>query len=148
MWPFDVRAETTAVSPVGGDRTRCGATSSRARAVARQVTRYGLILGLLFAVVFAVTYGRVGNVSARLLSLYVAGGMLLSLYVVPSLKYPAKSFKSDETDSAAPSMRPTRWPAATPWRSSPSTAWVRSSARVAGGGTSCACGCVELTTCV
>jgi hypothetical protein len=43
----------------------------------------------LFAVVFAVAYGRVGNVSARVLSLYVAGGMLLSLYVVPALKYPA-----------------------------------------------------------
>jgi predicted cobalt transporter CbtA len=46
-------------------------------------------MGALFAVVFAVAYGRVGNVSARLLSVYVAGGMLLSLYVVPSLKYPA-----------------------------------------------------------
>jgi len=34
-------------------------------------------------------FGRVGNVSARVLSLYVAGGMLLSLYVVPALKYPA-----------------------------------------------------------
>ena len=52
------------------------------------VLAFSVAMGALFAVVFAVTYGRVGNVSARLLSLYVAGGMLLSLYVVPALKYP------------------------------------------------------------
>ena len=56
-------------------------------------------MGALFAIVFAVAYGRVGHVSARLLSLYVAGGMLLSLYVVPSLKYPASppGLSLDET---------------------------------------------------
>jgi Probable cobalt transporter subunit (CbtA) len=56
-------------------------------------------MGALFAIVFAVAYGRVGNVSARLLSLYIAGGMLLSLYVVPSLKYPASppALSLDET---------------------------------------------------
>jgi predicted cobalt transporter CbtA len=53
------------------------------------VLAFSVAMGALFAVVFAVTYGRVGSVSARLLSLYVAGGMLLSLYVVPALKYPA-----------------------------------------------------------
>lgn len=53
------------------------------------VLAFSVAIGALFAVVFAVTYGRVGDVSARLLSLYVAGGMLLSLYVVPNLKYPA-----------------------------------------------------------
>ncbi|WP_264028457.1 CbtA family protein [Mycolicibacterium pyrenivorans] len=50
---------------------------------------FSVAIGALFAVVFAVAYGRVGDVSARLLSLYIAGGMLLSLYVVPNLKYPA-----------------------------------------------------------
>ncbi len=53
------------------------------------VLAFSVAMGALCAVVFAVTYGRVGNVSARLLALYVAGGMLLSLYVVPTLKYPA-----------------------------------------------------------
>ena len=53
------------------------------------VLLFSLAIGALFAVAFAVTYGRVGNISARLTSLYVAGGMLLSLYVVPALKYPA-----------------------------------------------------------
>jgi predicted cobalt transporter CbtA len=53
------------------------------------VLLFSVAIGALFAVVFAVAYGRVGDISARLLSLYVAGGMLLSLYVVPALKYPA-----------------------------------------------------------
>ncbi|KUI36752.1 CbtA family protein [Mycobacterium sp. GA-2829] len=60
---------------------------------------FSVAMGALFAIVFAVAYGRVGNVSARLLSLYIAGGMLLSLYVVPSLKYPASppALSLDET---------------------------------------------------
>src|SRR5439155_14906897 len=53
------------------------------------VLAFSVAMGALFAVVFAVTYRRVGNVSTRLLSLYLACGMLLSLYVVPALKYPA-----------------------------------------------------------
>ncbi|MGA5462969.1 CbtA family protein [Mycobacterium sp. NPDC050041] len=56
------------------------------------VLLFSLAIGAIFAVVFAVAYSRVGAkgmVSARLLSVYVAGGMLLSLYVVPFLKYPA-----------------------------------------------------------
>ena len=63
------------------------------------VLAFSVAMGALFAVVFAVAYGRVGNVSARLLSLYVAGGMLLSLYVVPALKYPANppALSLDET---------------------------------------------------
>ena len=52
------------------------------------VLAFSVAMGALFAVVFAVAYGRVGNVSARLVSVYVAGGMLLSLYLVPALKYP------------------------------------------------------------
>lgn len=63
------------------------------------VLLFSLAIAAIFAVVFTVAYGRVGNVSARLLSLYVAGGMLLSLYVVPSLKYPASppALSLDET---------------------------------------------------
>jgi predicted cobalt transporter CbtA len=63
------------------------------------VLAFSVAMGALFAVVFAVTYGRVGNMSARLLSLFVAGGMLLSLYVVPTLKYPANppAVSLDET---------------------------------------------------
>lgn len=53
------------------------------------VLAFSVAMGALFAVVFAVAYGRVGNVSARVLSVLVAGAMLLSLYVIPALKYPA-----------------------------------------------------------
>ena len=52
------------------------------------VLAFSVAMAALFAVVFAVAYGRVGNISARLLSLSVAGGMLLSLYIIPFLKYP------------------------------------------------------------
>ena len=63
------------------------------------VLAFSVAMGALIAVVFAVAYGRVGNISARLLSLYVAGGMLLSLYIVPALKYPANppAVSLDET---------------------------------------------------
>ena len=63
------------------------------------VLAFSIAMAALFAVVFAVVYGRVGNISARLLSLYVAGGMLLSLYVVPALKYPSNppAVSLDET---------------------------------------------------
>lgn len=63
------------------------------------VLLFSIAIGALFAVVFAVAYGRVGDISARLLSVYVAGGMLLSLYVVPFLKYPASppALSHDET---------------------------------------------------
>lgn len=52
------------------------------------VLLFSIAIGALFAVAFAVAYGRIGNISARLTSLYVAGGMLVSLFIVPALKYP------------------------------------------------------------
>jgi hypothetical protein len=38
--------------------------------------------------VFSLAYGRVGNISARVLSVLIAAGMLISLWIVPALKYP------------------------------------------------------------
>ncbi|MGE2722007.1 CbtA family protein [Mycolicibacterium celeriflavum] len=63
------------------------------------VLAFSIAIAALFSIAFAVAYGRVGNVSARLLSVYVAAGMLLSLYVVPALKYPASppAVSLDET---------------------------------------------------
>ncbi|WP_326544950.1 CbtA family protein [Mycolicibacterium sp. ND9-15] len=66
------------------------------------VLAFSLAIAALFSVVFTVAYSRVGGkgtVSARLLSVYVAGGMLLSLYIVPALKYPASppAVSLDET---------------------------------------------------
>lgn len=50
---------------------------------------FGIAMGALFAVAYAVLVGRVGKVSARNLSLLVAGGLFLGLYLVPFIKYPA-----------------------------------------------------------
>lgn len=51
------------------------------------VLLFSIAMGALFAVVFCVAYGRF-NVSAHVLSVLVAGGMLVSLWIVPGLKYP------------------------------------------------------------
>lgn len=53
------------------------------------VLAFGVAMGALFAVAYCAAYGRVGIASPRLLSVLLAGGMFLSLYVVPFLKYPA-----------------------------------------------------------
>ncbi|HEV7853422.1 MAG TPA: CbtA family protein [Mycobacterium sp.] len=53
------------------------------------VLAFGVAMGALFAVAYCVSYGRLGTSSPRLLSVLLAAGMFLSLYVVPFLKYPA-----------------------------------------------------------
>lgn len=50
---------------------------------------YGAAMGGLFALAFAFLYGRIGDVSPRLLALLLAGAAFAALYYVPSLKYPA-----------------------------------------------------------
>src|SRR5689334_21882493 len=52
------------------------------------VLAFSVAMGALFAVVYCVLYGRVGNLTPRSLSVLLAGGMFLSLYVIPFLKYP------------------------------------------------------------
>jgi predicted cobalt transporter CbtA len=52
------------------------------------VIGFAVAMGALFAVAYCVAYGRVGNISPRLLSVLLAAGLLLSLYLVPGLKYP------------------------------------------------------------
>ena len=63
------------------------------------VLAFGVAMGALFAVAYCVAYGRVGNLSPRLLSVVLAAGMFLSLYVIPFLKYPANppAVSLDET---------------------------------------------------
>jgi Probable cobalt transporter subunit (CbtA) len=53
------------------------------------VLAFGVAMGALFAVAYCVIHGRVGNLSPRSTSMLVAGGMFLSLYLIPFLKYPA-----------------------------------------------------------
>ena len=52
------------------------------------VLAFSVAMGALFAVVYCLAHGRIGNLSPRLLSVVVAGGMFLALYVIPFLKYP------------------------------------------------------------
>ncbi|BBX29046.1 CbtA family protein [Mycolicibacterium alvei] len=48
---------------------------------------FSVAMGALLAVVFCVVYGRT-SLSARALAALTAGGMLVSLWIVPALKYP------------------------------------------------------------
>ncbi len=97
--------EATAVAAGHGAHSHGGQIGGFSRAVQVNigmglgVLTFAIAIGALLAVVFSVAYGRVGNISVRLLSLYVAGGMLVSLYLVPSLKYPASppALSLDET---------------------------------------------------
>ena len=50
---------------------------------------FGVAMGALFAVVFCITYGRVGNLEARLFSALLAAIAFIAVYLVPFLKYPA-----------------------------------------------------------
>lgn len=52
------------------------------------VLAFSVAMGALFAVAYCVAYGRIGNLSPRLLAIVLAAGMFLSLYLVPALKYP------------------------------------------------------------
>lgn len=52
------------------------------------VLAFSVGMGAILAVVFCAAYGRVGDISARTLSVLLAGATLLSLWIVPALKYP------------------------------------------------------------
>lgn len=49
---------------------------------------FGLAMGGIFAVVYCVAIGRVGAIGPRKLALLVGGGLFVSLYLVPFVKYP------------------------------------------------------------
>ncbi|WP_321948688.1 CbtA family protein [Paraburkholderia sp. J10-1] len=50
---------------------------------------YGASIGGLFALVFAYANGRVGRLSPRALSAWLALAAFVAIYMVPSIKYPA-----------------------------------------------------------
>jgi hypothetical protein len=52
------------------------------------VLLFGVAMGALFAVFFCVAYGRVGGVGARALSIRLAAGAFIVVYLVPFVKYP------------------------------------------------------------
>jgi hypothetical protein len=53
------------------------------------VVAYGAAFGGLFSLVFAYAYGRVGALSVRALSAWLALGAFITLVIVPNIKYPA-----------------------------------------------------------
>jgi hypothetical protein len=53
------------------------------------VVTYGAAFGGLFSLVFAFAYGRVGALSVRALSAWLALGAFVALVIVPNIKYPA-----------------------------------------------------------
>jgi predicted cobalt transporter CbtA len=65
------------------------------------VVVYGAAMGGLFALAFAFLYGRVGDVSPRLLALLLAVAAFAAIYYVPSLKYPANPPAVGEPDTIA-----------------------------------------------
>lgn len=65
------------------------------------VVLFGLAVGCFFGVAYCLAWGRAGRVSARRLSLLVAGGGFLLLYLVPFLKYPANPPAIGNSDTIA-----------------------------------------------
>ncbi|MFM0340907.1 CbtA family protein [Paraburkholderia fungorum] len=53
------------------------------------VVTYGAAFGGLFSLVFAYAYGRVGSLSVRALSAWLALGAFIAVVIVPNIKYPA-----------------------------------------------------------
>jgi predicted cobalt transporter CbtA len=53
------------------------------------VVTYGAAFGGLFSLVFAYAYGRVGALSVRALSAWLALGAFIALVIAPNIKYPA-----------------------------------------------------------
>ncbi|MFT4068124.1 CbtA family protein [Paraburkholderia sp.] len=53
------------------------------------VVTYGAAIGGLFSLVFAYAYGRVGALSVRALSAWLALGAFIAIVIVPNIKYPA-----------------------------------------------------------
>jgi phosphate/sulfate permease len=63
---------------------------------------FGVAMGALFAVAYAVCLGRVGNLRPRTLSMLVAGGGFLGIYLVPFIKYPANPPSIGHQETIAP----------------------------------------------
>lgn len=60
---------------------------------------FGAAIGLLFAVAFCMAYGRTGEIRPRQLSLLVAFGGFLTLFLVPFLKYPTNPPAASDPDT-------------------------------------------------
>jgi predicted cobalt transporter CbtA len=63
---------------------------------------YAVALGAVFSVVYAACLGRVGRLSPQILALLLAGAGLVSLHLVPFLKYPPNPPGASLEESARP----------------------------------------------
>ena len=63
---------------------------------------FGVAMGGLFAVAYAICLGRAGNLRPRTLSMLVAGGGFLGIYLVPFVKYPANPPSIGHPDTIGP----------------------------------------------
>ncbi len=63
------------------------------------VAVYSAAFGGLFALVFAFAYGRIGAAGPRAVSVLLAGCGFVSVYLVPTLKYPANPPSIGEPDT-------------------------------------------------
>jgi predicted cobalt transporter CbtA len=76
-------------SPVGEEEELVSRRVQSTIGLLTAVVVYGAAMGGLFALTFAFLYGRVWDVSPRLLALLLAVAAFAAIYYVPSLKYPA-----------------------------------------------------------
>ena len=91
----------TEPSPDGGEVELVSRKVQSTFGLLTAVVVYGSAMGGLFALAFAFLYGRVGEVSPRLLALLLALAAFAALYYVPSLKYPANPPAIGEPDTIA-----------------------------------------------
>lgn len=63
---------------------------------------FGIAMGALLAVVYTVCLGRVGNLRPRALSMLVAAGGFIGIYLVPFVKYPANPPSIGHPDTIGP----------------------------------------------
>lgn len=84
----------------GGEEAVSRALQSTA-GLATGILVYGVALGGIAALAFCVALGRVGRFGPRATALLVSLGALLSVYVVPFLKYPANPPAVGDPDTIA-----------------------------------------------
>jgi hypothetical protein len=92
----ELMQKTAQVSPHHGDATPAveqpelvGRAIQAGAGLLTAVVIYGAGVGGLFAIVFAFAYGRIGQLGPRPTAALLAAGGLLSVVIVPFLKYPA-----------------------------------------------------------
>ena len=85
----EATAKGLPVPPADAEEELVSRTTQAGIGLFTGVMVYCTAFGGLFALVFALVYGRMGDLGPRATSALLAGAGLISVYVVPYLKYPA-----------------------------------------------------------